>query len=98
MPRAKPEATINLLHTYSFYSSAVFRRVTPPTALRKPRQYIHQNVRLDRGRGAMTFGVEIPKFPKVIPKKPGDFSIGNEWEFFENPQKFHLFSPFFRVT
>ena len=40
----------------------------------------------------MTFGVEIPKFPKVIPKKPGDFSIENEWEFFEKPQKFHLFS------
>ena len=50
------------------FSFAIFRRVTPPAALRKPRQYIHQNVRLDRGRGAMTFGVEIPIFPKVIPK------------------------------
>ena len=40
----------------------------------------------------MTFGVEIPIFPKVIPKKLGDFSIENEWEFFEKPQKFHLFS------
>ena len=53
------------------FSFAKFRRVTPPTVLRKPRQYIHQNVRLDRGMGAMTFGVEIPIFPKVIPKKPG---------------------------
>ena len=50
------------------FSFAIFRRVTPPTVLRKPRQYIHQNLRLDQGRGAMTFGVEIPIFPKVIPK------------------------------
>ena len=40
----------------------------------------------------MTFGVEIPIFPKVIPKKMGDFSIGNEWDFFLKTTKFHLFS------
>ena len=76
MPRGEAPRQLlifSILNIIPHYSSAIFQRVTPPTALRKPRQYIHQNVRLDRGMGAMTFGVEIPKFPKVIPKKPGIF-------------------------
>lgn len=76
----------------SFYSSAKFRRVTPPTALRKPQQYIHQNVRLDREMGAIIQNVQNPIFPRVIPKIPGNFSIENEWEFFFKTTNFHLFS------
>lgn len=72
------------------YSSAIFRRVTPPAASRAPQQEIHQNVRLDREWGAMYYGDEIPIFPNVIPKKPADFSIGNEWGIFQNFTVFRL--------
>lgn len=83
-PCVDPLTRATLAHSYNFcgnclviiiiYSSVKVWLATPPRALRKPRQYIYQIVRLGRESCGMTFGSVWTNHGDAIPKKPGHFS------------------------